>query len=277
MNRMRTRGNGFRDLNVGSSVSGALGVQEHTYPPNRQDFPGDSARMRGSERMVSAAAGGVLLWYGLTSHSVTRWLLTLSGAGLLYQGATGQSLLAQVPVIQDLRPVQSDLRIKKSLTVNRPVEAVYSFWRNLENLPRFMEHVRSVEQLDDVRSHWVVALARGMEFEWDAQILVDRPNEMIAWETLPGAVIYNRGSVKFVQAPGRRGTEVHVSLEYSPPGMIAGRIAASMLNFIPAQRIKEEIRNFKHILEAGEIPTVFGQPAARSSAWREVAQREEMR
>jgi uncharacterized membrane protein len=185
-----------------------------------------------------------------------------------------------VPILENVLPsvpAPTDLHIKKSVTVNKPVEEVYAYWRNLENLPRFMKHIKSVQTLDEKRSHWVAAVLRDMEVEWDAQILVDRPNEMIAWESLPGAKVENRGNVKFVQAPGGRGTEVHVSLEYLPPGAALGRVAAGVLNFVTEHQIKEDIRNFKHILEAGEIPTTEGQPAARGDAWYEYTKREEHR
>jgi uncharacterized membrane protein len=97
---------------------------------------------------------------------------------------------------------------------------------------------------------------------------------MIAWESLPGARIENRGNVKFISAPGGRGTEVHVSLEYLPPGAAVGRMAAGALNFVAEHQIKEDIRNFKNIMEAGELPTTDGQPAARGDAWHEFTQQE---
>src|SRR5690606_41716145 len=111
-----------------------------------------------------------------------------------------------------------------------------------------------------------------MEMEWEAQITVDRPNEMIAWETMPDADLQHKGYVKFI--PTARGTEVSVSMDYDPPGTMLEKLMGGAVRFIAAQQIKEEIRNFKRIMEAGEIPTTKGQPAARREAWQQRAHRE---
>jgi uncharacterized membrane protein len=225
------------------------------------------------QRWVSGVGGAALLWYGLRQHGIARWSLAAAGAGLLYQGVSGDNLLDRVPVAQEIPVVRqlssapTQLRIRKSLTVNRPASELYAYWRNLENLPNFMRHVKSVRELGEGRSHWVVGVLNDMELEWDAQITQDRPNEMIAWETLPDAQIQNRGYVKFISTP--RGTEVSVSLEYDPPGSMLGRFAGGAVKFIAEQQIKEEIRSFKRLMETGELPTTKGQPAARPSAWQE--------
>ena len=155
------------------------------------------------------------------------------------------------------------------MTINRSPEELYEYWRSLENLPRFMAHVRSVQRHGAGRSHWVVAGPRGTVIKFDAQITVDRPNEMIGWQTLPGAAVHHRGYVKFVPAPGGRGTEVHVALEYEPPGGEAGKLLGNLLGGVTEQQIQEQIRNFKRIMEAGEIPTTKGQPSGRAGDMQE--------
>jgi uncharacterized membrane protein len=246
------------------------GLQEHTFPPNRRMEP---AGMADLERWISGLGGATMLWYGMQQRGLSRWSLTVLGAGLIYQGVSGDNLLGYLPMAQDnpvLRSLSSaptELRVRKSLTINRSANELYTYWRNLENLPIFMKHVKAVHDLGNGRSHWVVEALQNMEMEWDAQITEDRTNEMIAWETLPGAELQNSGYVKFI--PTAHGTEVSVSIHYDPPGAMLGRLAGGAVKFIAEQQIKEEIRNFKRLMETGELPTTKGQPAARKEAWRE--------
>jgi uncharacterized membrane protein len=255
------------------------GVQEHTFPPN---YRAPSSSMDDLQRWVSSLGGAALLYYGLRQDNLIRWPLAAVGAGLLYQGVSGSNLLDYVPVVNEAMndmgsnaPVRSrltdhetsQLRVRKSLTINRPASELYAYWRKLENLPNFMDHVKSVTDLGNGQSHWVVNVLRGMELEWDAKITVDRPGEMIAWETLPDATVQNRGYVKFI--PVDKGTEVSVSIEYDPPGMAAGALAGRAVRFIAEQQIKEEIRNFKRLMETGEIPTTKGQSSGRQEEWQQ--------
>jgi uncharacterized membrane protein len=238
----------------------ALGVKEHTYPPNyRRDVD-----LGQPERLVSTAAGGLLLLYSLRNPTPLNLVLGAVGAGLIYQGTVGRNVVETIRTGQPLVAEPNGLRVKKSMTVNRSPDELYAFWRDLENLPRFMKHVRSVQRHGNGRSHWVVAGPRGTVFKWDAQITVDRPNQMIAWQTVPGSSVDHRGYVKFVPAPGKRGTEVHVAMEYQPPGGEAGKLLGSLLGGITEQEIQEQIRNFKSIMEAGEIPTIKGQTSGRA-------------
>jgi uncharacterized membrane protein len=246
------------------------GLQEHTFPPNRRVEDPD---INGLQRWLSGIGGALFLWHGLKQKGINRWPLLIGGAGLLYLGISARNILQRIPAIQNLPGVGEmvsgppQLRIRRSLTISRPAAELYSYWRNLGNLPAFMHHIKSVEETEGGRSHWVVRVLRDRELEWDAQITVERPNEMIGWETLPEADIHNRGYVKFIETP--HGTEVSVSLEYTPPGAALGRLAGRAVKFIAAHQIKEEIRNFKRLMEAGELPTTKGQPAARESAWRQ--------
>jgi uncharacterized membrane protein len=227
------------------------------------------------QRWVSGLSGAALLYYGLRQRNASRWALTALGAGLIYQGASGNNLLDYVPVVNEVPVINrlttqesapTELRIRKSLTINRPASELYEYWRDLGKLPTFMTHVKSVQEVGDNLSHWVVNVMRGMELEWDARITVDRPNEMIAWETLPESTLQNRGYVKFI--PTAYGTEVSVSLEYDPPATMGGELAGRAVKFIAEQQIKEEIRNFKRLMETGELPTTEGQPSGRASSRR---------
>lgn len=237
----------------------AIGVKEHTSPPNLRR----PAELGPTERWISTAAGGLMLLYGLRNPTPARLMLGIVGAGLIYQGTAGRNVVENVRAGQMPLADPAGVRVKKSMTINRPAAELYQYWRNLENLPRFMTNVRSVQRQGDGRSHWVVSGPRGTVVKWDAEITVDRPNEMIAWQTLPGAAVEHRGYVKFIPAPGNRGTEVHVAMEYKPPLGEAGKLIGNLLSGITEQQVQEQIRNFKRIMEAGEIATIDGQPSGR--------------
>ncbi|HSE97611.1 MAG TPA: SRPBCC family protein [Blastocatellia bacterium] len=138
-------------------------------------------------------------------------------------------------------------------TVNRPPEELYRFWRNFENLPRFMTHLESVQTMSDKRSHWKARAPLGSSVEWDAEIVEDRPNEFIAWRSLEGADVDNSGWVRFDRAPGGRGTEVRVQIEYNPPGGALGAGVAKLFGEAPEQQIKGDLRRFKQVMETGEV------------------------
>ena len=150
--------------------------------------------------------------------------------------------------------------VARTVTVNRPRAEVYAFWRDFENLPRFMKHLESVTVLDSRRSHWITKAPAGANVEWNAEITSDEPASLIAWRSGDGSDIDNSGTVRFVDAPGGRGTEVHVSLRYDAPAGVLGKLIAKMFGEEPEQQIREDMRRFKCIVETGELATVIGQP-----------------
>lgn len=174
------------------------------------------------------------------------------------------------------------LRVAQAVTINRPPEMLYEFWRDFQNLPRFMKHLESVEIIgtkatvpgdgDQSRSgankltHWVAKGPAGTKVEWDAEILEDRANEMIAWRSLEGADVDNIGSVRFESAPGGHETIVRVRLQYNPPAGVIGATVARLFGEDPAWQIKDDLRRFKQIMEAGEVITTEGQSAGRSQS-----------
>ena len=143
--------------------------------------------------------------------------------------------------------------VKKAITINRSPEEVYRFWRDFGNLSRFTAHLSSIEVLDDRRSRWHAIGPAGVKVEWEAVITEDVPSERIAWRTVEGAAVEHRGSVRFVRAPGGRGTEVHVHLEYDPPGSRAGVAVAKLFGREPSQQIDGDLRRLKQVMETGEV------------------------
>ncbi len=149
--------------------------------------------------------------------------------------------------------------------MNRPVEQVYAFWRRLENLPGFMRHLESVEQLDDRHSRWRAKGPAGTSVSWDAEIVEERENEALSWCSLEGSRVRNRGTVAFGHAPGARGTELRVTMEYAPPAGSIGRGLAWLFGEEPSQQIHEDLHRFKQLLETGEISRSDG-PSLRRPA-----------
>lgn len=145
------------------------------------------------------------------------------------------------------------LELKASTTVNLPPEEVYRFWRDLENLPRFMLHLRSVSEDDDGRTHWEANAPVRRKVRWDAEITRDEPGRRISWASLPGADIDSSGTVHFSPAPGDRGTEVRVVLHYDVPGGRVGRAVAKLFGEEPQQQVRDDLRRFKQVLETGDV------------------------
>lgn len=202
---------------------------------------------------AAIVGGGALAAYGLSRKSFT-------GAALAAVGAAGAVAGAKTRV----SPVTA-FHIQRSMTIDRPAEELYNYWHQFENLPRFMKHLKSVTT-QGRNSHWVANGPMGIPIEWDAELLDEKPGEYLVWRSLPGSAINNRGSVEFRPAPNGSGTEVTVSIMYRNPGGKVGQAFAKLFGREPEQTVREDLRRFKSLIEAGEIPTVVGQPSGRRSA-----------
>ena len=228
-----------------------------------------------TERLVSAVGGGLLAAAGLKRGSAAGVALALLGGDMLRRAITGHSYAYEALGIRTAEkgqgeettsvPYELGVRVDQSVTVNQPRAEVFRFWRNLSNLPRFMNHVESVREIDGNRSHWCVKAPAGRTVEWDAAIHNEVENELIAWRSLPGASVDSAGSVQFKDAPGGRGTEIRVELQYNPPGGALGAVLAKLWGEEPSQQIHEDLLRLKQILEAGEVPTTTGQPSGQRS------------
>lgn len=157
------------------------------------------------------------------------------------------------------------MEVRSTVTVNRPASELYDFWRDFENLPRFMHHLEHVETMGS-RSHWVAKAPANRTVEWDAEIVEDVPNECIAWRSLEGSRISNAGVVRFVAAPGDRGTEIHVELSYDPPAGAAGALIAKLFGEEPHQQVRDDLRRFKQVMETGEVLRSDGSPEGIGSS-----------
>jgi uncharacterized membrane protein len=146
-----------------------------------------------------------------------------------------------------------DIRVTRTIIVNRSPEEVYRFWHDFANLPTFMKHLESVQVTGDNRSHWKATGPGGKTVEWDAELIDDQPNARIAWRSLEGSDIDNSGFVQFDRAPGGRGTLVRVELRYTPPGGLVSATLAKLFGEEPGQQVDDDLRAFKQVLETGEV------------------------
>lgn len=236
--------------------------------------PGSSeeCNVGNGERIVSVLAGSILAATGVARRSVPGMIIAGVGGALIYRGVTGYchayDLLgfdtADAPKSLDAQQEQIRARgihIDQAFSINKSPEELYTFWRNLANLPQFMTHLESVRAIDDRRSHWVARAPgiAGGTVEWDAEITRDEPNSLIAWRSLQGSQVDNVGTIRFQPGPVDRGTQVQVSLDYLPPAGKVGHWIASLFGQSAQQQIREELRNFKRLMECGEVVTIAGQ------------------
>ena len=267
-----------------SDVDGRRGVQTQPQQEQQQDFwerqyrselaasrpvVGDGTNVGRDERTISVVAGMIAAAMGLSRGSLQGLITAGVGSMLIYRGVTGRcpaySALGLNTAHSEAGDAEEDpehgIAVTTAFTINKPADELYRFWRKLDNLPQFMEHLESVQVIDDRKSHWVAKAPRivGGKVEWDAQITHDEPNELIAWQSLPGSSVETAGRVRFVRALGDRGTEVHVWMNYMPPGGTIGHWITSMLGQNPRRIVREELHNFKRLMELGEILTINGQ------------------
>ena len=192
-----------------------------------------------------------------TGRTARRDRTKLAKAAVL--GVTALDLLCAVQLSRSSstrtagqRKNQGEQR-RHAITIRRSPEEVYRFWRDFENLPRFMRHLESVRVTGDRHSHWTAEGPGGKSVEWDAEIVEDRPNALITWRSLPGADVTNSGQVRFRAAPGGHGTEIEVQLRYDPPGGKLGKTIAMLLGKEPGQEAEGDLRRLKQVLETGEV------------------------
>ncbi len=238
-----------------------------------------SKNLNQTERLASIVGGGALMAYGLQKGSWSGAVLAATGGLLAFRGSTGHCPLYQTLGVTTAKAGQGrsrsiayelGIRVDDSVFIEKPREEVYRFWRNLENLPRFMKHLESVHEIDNKRSHWVAKGPAGHSVEWTSEIINEIENELIGWRSLDGSEVDNAGSVRFKSS--QAGTIVQVSLQYNPPGGMLGALFARLFGEEPSQQIAEDLRRLKQLLETGMISTAAGdfkgKNSTASKGWR---------
>lgn len=238
-----------------------IGRTESWENLRRREAPEGGVNVGRRERWISAVAAAAVAAYGLRRRRGRRLLLPIAGA-LLGRALSGRCAVNRVlgrNTAADDEPSSpftsvrrgEGVRVEESIVISRPRGDVYRFWRNLENLPRFMDHLEAVSVLDDSRSHWTAKGPAGSRVEWDAEIHNEIPNELIAWRSLAGSEVDNAGSVHFM--PTEIGdTEVRVVLRYDPPAGKLGATVARLFGEEPSRQVAEDLRRLKQVVEAGE-------------------------
>lgn len=222
--------------------------------------------MTDKEKWTSIVGGGAMVLSGLKQRSLRGVLMAIAGGSMVYHGATSDKSITQAvgDAVGDAVGLTKSIKVEKTVTINKSAEELYRYWHNFENLPTFMKHLKSVTVSSEQRSHWIASAPLGQSVEWDAEIIKDDPNHLIAWASVEGADIDNSGFVRFQPAPADRGTEVKVVMEYAPPGGALTAALAKLFGEEPEQQIGDELGRFKQLMEAGEIATTEGQPSCRA-------------
>jgi uncharacterized membrane protein len=266
---------GLKGVGVSRTVTRLVGVREIA------SGVGILRERRPVGWMWSRVAGDVmdlaLLGAGFTARRANRKRLAAAAAGVLGVTVVDALCADQLAGLSRLSlryEKDGALRVRKRITVNRPPDALYRFWRDFTNLPRFMQRVEAVQATGDRRTHWRAKGPAGVTGEWDAELTDDRPNELIAWRSADTRPFQHSGVVRFQPVPAGRGTMVTVEMEYTPPG---GPVTASMAKLIgmaPDQQLQEDLRRFKQLMETGHVVVSeslvrgIAQPAAATARTR---------
>lgn len=225
--------------------------QRIKHPEKRNSLiPGLEENISTLERLLIVAAGTFILYKSLSGKSKSI-AGTMAGTTLLARGISGYCPVYDVAG-KGGSMKSSNVNIRMQVTINRPVSEVYDFWRNLNNLPKFMKHIESVTEIDKVTSEWKAKGPSGIgNLNWKAQILMDEKDKLLSWHSLPDASIDNAGKVYFKNA-GNNSTELDVMISYHAPLGVAGEKAAKLLNPLFEKIVKNDIQNLKNYLETGE-------------------------
>jgi uncharacterized membrane protein len=218
-----------------------------------------SPSLADAENWLAFGAGALLLLVGASRRSAVGACLAVASAPLLYRGITGRwpdvlNGYSQPDSTKSALGGDRGVHVRESIRLEVPIADVYRFWRRLENLPQFMTHLDRVTEVSDRTSHWVASGPAGLAVEWDAEIINEVENKILAWRSLPGSDVVTAGAVNFDAARGGRSTQISVHLQYAPPAGKAGALLASLFGREPSQTIREDLRHFKQLLETGEIP-----------------------
>jgi len=206
---------------------------------------GREVRSDTAKRWGALITGSSIALYGLSRRSPSGVALAAAGGWLAYSGARTDTSRESIA--------------HSSMIINASQQEVYEFWRNFENLARFMNHLESVTVTGERRSRWIALGPLGTRIAWDAEIVSDRPNEEIKWRSLPDSDVELDGLVRFTPAPGRRGTLIEVITVVIPPAGELGRAVAKIFGKDPNFMIRQDLRRLKALMETGEIPSVEGQ------------------
>lgn len=218
------------------------------------------------ERWLSLGAGAGAVAAALRRRRAGGAALGAVGAYLLFRGASGHCPGYARLRLSTARANErglfgtSEVRVHSKIVLEQPQETVYRYWRQLDQLPRFMSHVESV-RTDGNRSRWVARAPLGRRLRWESEITQDSPNERLAWRSLAGSDVDHRGELRFRPSAEGTGTELDVELFYRLPGGRLGR----WLGGISERWVRRDIEDFKRVIERQEPAGVLDQGLGRAT------------
>jgi uncharacterized membrane protein len=225
-------------------------VQEITHRPS----------IGALERVAALTTATAVVAYGLSRRNLPGVCLAAAATPLAYRGLSGEwprvgNSYSPRGITRTALGGNRGIHVRESVRLEKPIDEVYRFWRNLENLPQFMNYLEGVTDLGSGRSRWVAKGPAGTRVKWDAEIINEVENQLIGWQSLPGGDVTTAGSVNFDTVRNGRSTEVSVHFQYAPPASRAGSLLAMIFGREPSQTVREDLRRLKQLLEAGEFPT----------------------
>lgn len=223
--------------------------------------------------MAVALLGGLLLAVGVRKRSLLGTAMAVAGGWLLYRGVRGLGRRSESGGAGamsgwdrlDLGETAEETEVERTITVEKPADELYQFWREPAELTRIVGHFAEVGPAGEDRLHWTIAGPLGQKMEWETEIVEDRPGEFLQWESVEDSGLLDGWSVRFRSAPNDRGTEVTLHLRFDPPGGQYGRKAMELLDVVPSTVASKALRRFKSLAETGEIPTLERNPSGRGS------------
>jgi uncharacterized membrane protein len=223
-----------------------------------------------TERIVSALGGAALTVMALRDIKSPGGIsMLLTGGFLLVRGLSGYCAVNNAIGRNTARTAGSPVDINTSVSLEKPASEVYSFWRKLDNLPRFMRHLEKVEEIDETHSRWTAKGPAGVgTLSWEAEIVEDHQNEFISWRSLPGSTVDNAGQVRFRETP--TGTEIKVQMSYRLPAGDVGGVAAKLFSPMAEKMMRDDIRDLKKVMETGETPKAGGNSSKRKNRQSQV-------
>jgi uncharacterized membrane protein len=196
-------------------------------------------------RLLVGAAGGALTLAGTRRRDPLGAALSVAGLALLSRSATNTELRRLLG-----GGGRRGVDIQKAINIDAPLDAVFAFFTNYENFPRFMSHVREVRDTGEGRSHWVVDGPGGVPVEWDAVVTKLEANEVLAWKSVPGSVVKSAGVIRFGQNEDGT-TRVDLKMTYNPPAGAIGHAASKLLGADPKKQLDDDLARAKTFLETG--------------------------
>jgi uncharacterized membrane protein len=257
-----------------------MGSQNATLEIQRPAAAGESRIPQGHsinvalpERLISAAAGGLLVAWGVRKRSAAGAAGAIAGAELIYRGLTGHCHVYGALGLDTAGSRKSGAQIEpdapevhRAITIGKPPEELYGFWRDPINLAQIVAHFAEVTPRGNGLTHWRVTGRLKQILEWDSRYVEEQPGRKLAWETAPGSTLVNRGDISFHPGPNGAGTEVRLRMQFEPPLGNLGSGLVKALHFIPRGVAGQTLRRFKSLAETGEIPTLKKNPSGRGGS-----------